>query len=360
MATPQSIFALDEPAPEMLRAIRIWLFVLAAMVFAMIVIGGITRLTDSGLSITEWQLLLGFLPPLNEADWQEAFQKYKEIPEYNLVNSWMKLEDFKYIYWWEWAHRFLGRMVGVVFLVPFLFFYFKGQLRGSLLPKLLVMFLLGGLQGALGWYMVKSGLVDRVDVSQYRLAAHLTLAFAILGYILWVAFSLRDAPPRNVTVLSPGPGLLLSGSLLGGLLLLQVALGAFVAGNHAGKYYNTWPLMNGAFIPEDLFEKSPWYINLFENDLTVQFNHRMMAYLLIIWAVLHGLAVLRRVLDGPLKWSAIALPVALVIQAGIGIWTLLWLVPLPLGVLHQGAAAVVFAIAIWHLNLLWREAREGS
>ena len=360
MAAPQHVFALDDAPPRLQGAIRIWLFILAAMVFAMIVIGGITRLTDSGLSITEWQLLLGFLPPLNEADWQEAFRKYKQIPEYNLVNIWMKLDDFKYIYWWEWAHRFTGRMLGIAFLIPFLFFYFKGQLRGSLLAKLVAMFILGGLQGALGWYMVKSGLVDRVDVSQYRLAAHLTLAFAIFGYILWVAFSLREQPPRNVTALPPGGGLKWSGGLLGGLLLLQVALGAFVAGNQAGKYYNTWPLMNGAFIPEDLFEKSPWYINLFENDLTVQFNHRMLAYLLVLWAFAHGFVVLRRVLGGPLQWSAMALPVAILVQAGIGIATLLWLVPLPLGVLHQGAAAVVFAVAIWHLNLLWSEARGAN
>lgn len=356
----QRSLTIEDAPPRMLTAMRIWLFVLAFLVFAMVVVGGITRLTDSGLSITEWQLLLGFFPPMSEADWQEAFKKYKEIPEFNVVNIWMKIDDFKQIYWWEWTHRFLGRIVGLVFLFPFLFFLLAGQLKGSLLVKTIAMFVLGGLQGALGWYMVQSGLVDRVDVSQYRLAAHLVLAFVIFGFILWVALSLRRAPPHNGVVLPPSRGLLRSAELLSVLILLQVALGAFVAGIKAGKYYNTWPLIDDAFIPDDLFYRDPWYINFFENKLTVQFDHRMLAYLLVIWAVVHGLLVLRQILSGPLKWSAIALPLSMIAQAGLGIWTLLWIVPLPLAVIHQGAAVVVFGIAVWHLNLLWAEYRRSE
>ncbi len=346
---------IEDAPPRLLPAVRVWLFVLAFLVFAMVVVGGVTRLTDSGLSITEWQLLLGFLPPMSEADWQEAFDKYKKIPEFNVVNIWMKLEDFKQIYWWEWTHRFLGRMVGVAFLVPFLFFWLSGQLRGVLLGKTVAMFVLGGLQGALGWYMVQSGLVDRVDVSQYRLAAHLLLAFVIFGFILWVALSLRPRPPENGVVLTPSTGLQWSAGLLAGLVLLQVALGAFVAGLKAGKYYNTWPLMDDALIPEGLFAKEPWYLSFFEDVLTVQFNHRVVAYVLVVWALLHAVMVMRQVISGPLRTSAMALAVAVIVQAGLGIWTLLWIVPLPLGVLHQGMAVIVFGIALWHLNLLYVE-----
>ncbi len=345
-------FRFESETPRYQHLVRIWLFFICFMLLAMVMVGGITRLTDSGLSITEWQLVVGFIPPLNEADWQEAFRKYKEIPEFNLVNAWMSLEDFKTIYWWEWSHRFLGRMIGVVFLIPFVIFWLTGQISRALTPKLVMMFVLGGLQGALGWYMVKSGLVDRVDVSQYRLAAHLAMAFFIFAFVLWVALDLRKRPPEGDWVFPVSGGLIAAGAVLVGLIFFQVILGAFVAGLKAGKAYNTWPLMDGDFIPDGLFVMSPWYKNFFENALTVQFDHRMMAYFVLAYVVIHMIIVVRQVLSGIVRYSAIAVTVALFIQAGLGIWALLEAVPLALGVAHQTMALIVFGMAVWHLNLL--------
>src|SRR5262245_60952617 len=219
------------------KLIRAWLWFAAFLVFAMVIVGGATRLTDSGLSITEWQPLLGAIPPLSEADWLQAFDKYKQVPEYSLVNQGMALADFKFIYWWEWTHRFLGRFIGVVTIVPFLFLWLTRRIEKRLLPRLAGLIVLGGLQGALGWYMVKSGLVDRIDVSQYRLAAHLTFATVILGAIVWTALGISDARRRL-----PQRGRDWAALGLLALVLLQVALGGFVAGLDAGMGYNTWPL----------------------------------------------------------------------------------------------------------------------
>ncbi len=249
------------------RMVQAWLAVMAFLVLCMIAVGGATRLTDSGLSITEWQPLLGAIPPLNEAHWLEAFDKYRQIPEYHLVNKGMSLEEFKFIYWWEWGHRFLGRLIGLAFALPLAFFAWNGMLRPGALPKYLGVLALGGVQGAIGWYMVSSGLVDRVDVSHYRLALHLSVAFLILGLLVWLAMQLRDAPVGSRSQALPAAATAIAG-LIVAIVYAQVALGAFVAGLKAGLAYNTWPLMNGRIIPDDLFALSPWLVNFVENATT--------------------------------------------------------------------------------------------
>ena len=325
--------------------VRAWLLGVAALIFCMVIVGGATRLTDSGLSITEWQPLLGAIPPFTEAHWLEAFEKYRQIPEYQLVNKGMSLEDFKFIYWWEWAHRFLGRVIGLAFFLPFAYFAVTGALNLKTALRCGVLFVLGGLQGALGWYMVSSGLVDRVDVSQYRLAAHLTLATVIFGAILWVAFGLGR------TRRAPHGGREWMALLIVALVILQVAAGGFVAGLDAGFGYNTWPLMEGALVPKGLFATEPWWRNMFENAMTVQFNHRLLAY--VIAALVAGYAYTVQSRGSILVLAAVALQIVL------GIWTLLWSVPLWLGLAHQGGALLVLAAAIWNLHAMLVDKPQG-
>ena len=336
-----------------LRALRIWLAVVALLIVAMVLVGGATRLTDSGLSITQWQPIVGAIPPLSHADWQEAFDAYKKIPEYSQINPGMTLEAFKSIFWWEWAHRFLGRFIGVVFFVPFLIFWLAGYIPRTLMPRLLGLFVLGGLQGALGWYMVKSGLVDRTDVSQYRLAAHLGVAVAILGYTLWLLFGL-GAGKRNVA--RWGAAAFVAGLVLL-LVYVQLLAGAVVAGIDGGLSYNTWPLMNGAFVPDGLGATTPWYLNLFENPLTVQFDHRMLGYTVVTAAIAQAIWLsLKR--DGqPLVGSAVTLAGLALLQATLGVWTLLLAVPIQLGLAHQAGAIFVFATALYHF---WRARHEAA
>jgi cytochrome c oxidase assembly protein subunit 15 len=328
--------------------IRAWLWFAALLVFAMVIVGGATRLTDSGLSITEWQPLLGAIPPLSEADWLRAFDNYQKIPQYSLVNHGMSLAEFKFIYWWEWAHRFLGRFIGIVMIAPFLLLWLTHRIERRLVPRLIGLILLGGLQGALGWYMVKSGLVDRIDVSQYRLAAHLTLATAILGAIAWTALGIGDKPRRT-----PQGGCDWAALGLVLLVLLQVALGGFVAGLDAGMGYNTWPLMDGQWIPKGLLVMDPAWRNFFENAMTVQFDHRLAAYTVAISVALYAWRVRSR--------AAIALVHAVLLQVGLGIWTLLTQVPLGLAAAHQAGAMLVFAAAVWTLHdALSREPQRTS
>jgi cytochrome c oxidase assembly protein subunit 15 len=333
-------------------AVRVWLFAVAALVFVMVSLGGATRLTGSGLSITEWQPIIGTVPPLSDRAWQAAFEKYKQIPQYDVVNRGMSLGAFKLIYWWEWTHRFLGRLVGVALLVPFLYFLAVGKLTGPLAWRLVGILALYGLQGVIGWYMVSSGLDDRIDVSQYRLALHLTLAVVIFGALLWVALSLGPGRPHRTVV--PSLGSQLAGAGIAALVLLQVAAGAFVAGLKAGAGYNTWPLMDGALIPQGLGAMSPWWTNLFENALTVQFNHRLVAYVMTA-AVLWHLWWLRGASGSFAKTSAVVLAVAVLAQTALGIWTLLAQVPIPLALLHQAGAVAVFGLALWH----WHRLRHG-
>lgn len=335
-------------------AVRAWLWLIAALVLAMITVGGATRLTDSGLSITEWQPILGAIPPLTEAHWQEAFEKYRQIPQYQIVNKGMSLEAFKFIYWWEWGHRFLGRIIGIAFALPLAAFWMMRALRPGYPMKLLGVFALGGLQGAIGWYMVKSGLVDRVDVSQYRLALHLTVAFLILALVVWLsrnlAFTEAEARSREGAQPTLAPWIVAA-------MFLQVMLGAFVAGLQGGLVYNTWPSMNGDVFPYDLWSVEPWYLNPFENPVMAQFNHRLVAYAITALAAFEIWRTLRRSeASREARSSAVLLAVAILAQVALGIWTLLWAVPIGLGIAHQTVAAVVLIVAVRH----WHVMRHGA
>lgn len=332
-----------EAATECFIAVRVWLFAVAALILVMVVVGGVTRLTGSGLSITEWQPILGAVPPLSEQGWQEAFQKYQQIPQFKIINRTMSLPEFKQIYWWEWGHRFLGRFIGLAFFVPLLAFWSRGAIPRTLLPKLGVIFLLGGLQGGVGWFMVKSGLTGRVSVSQYWLTAHLGMAVALMAAILWVAFDLGSAS-RASEHRSQAKTKTLAVALLS-LIYLQILAGGLVAGMGAGLGYNTWPLMNGAVVPEGLGVLHPWYVNLFENAMTVQFDHRVLAYAIGVLALANVL-----VMPAPLRSSALLLLAAVVGQLTLGILTLLTHVRLSLALSHQAGAILLFSIALYHLH----------
>ncbi len=329
--------------------VRAWLFTVAGLVYAMVLLGGATRLTDAGLSITTWQPIVGALPPLSEADWRQAFEHYKQTPEYQLINRGMSLGQFKYIFWWEWAHRFFGRFIGLAFLVPMMAFWLTGRLERGLPAKLAGLFILGGLQGALGWYMVKSGLIDRVDVSQHRLAAHLTLAAVIFAALIWVALSIG---PRHRGKLRLGALALVV------LICLQIAAGGLVAGLDAGMAYNTWPLIDGSFVPDGLFTMSPAWVNLFENVLTVQFQHRMLAYLVAIAVIDEARKSIRRGFEAA-ETPAWIMVLAVTLQIALGIVALLAQVPLSLALMHQAGAFLLLAAAVWHLHCAAVPARRG-
>lgn len=349
--TPHNVH-IQNPESTRHAAVAAWLFFVAALVFCMIVVGGATRLTDSGLSITEWKPIMGAIPPLSDADWQSAFEKYKQIPEYEQVNKGISLDGFKTIFWWEWGHRFLGRVIGLAFAIPFIYFLVTGALTKPLSLRLAGIFLLGGLQGLIGWYMVMSGLADRVDVSPYRLALHLTVAFVILGALLWVALDLK-APPTSFGVRRQSGLLSKFAGVIVALLLLQVVLGAFVAGTKAGYAYTTWPDMNGEWIPSDIATLSPWYRNLVEDIALVQFNHRGMAYLIAVVVLANiVIAFLSNARSVAVMTFAIGLMVIVAAQIALGIWTLLNAVPIHLGIAHQGLAAIVFSVAVayWHFT----------
>jgi cytochrome c oxidase assembly protein subunit 15 len=338
-------------------AVRIWLLLVAALMVLTLSVGGATRLTESGLSIVEWRPVTGVTPPLGEAAWQAEFDKYKTIPQYRERNTGMSLAAFKVIYWWEWSHRMLARFVGAAFLFPFVFFLWRGMIGPRLRLRLWVIFGLGGVLGAVGWWMVSSGLSDRVTVSPYRLAFHLTLACAIFAFVLATARGLGPRAPSVVSV-----RLRVSAAILLVLVLAQIYLGALVAGLRAGLLYNTWPLIDGNLVPaaKDLFFEKPLWKNFFENPLTVQFDHRMMAYVLWLFAVLHAADVARRFGHGFARATAIALAAAVTLQAGIGIWTLLWQAPIALALLHQATAIVVLAIAVVHAQHLSGRAGEAA
>jgi heme a synthase len=327
------------------HAIRVWLLAVAAMIFAMVLVGGATRLTESGLSITEWQPVTGTIPPLSETAWQAEFEKYKAIPQYQQMNRGMSLAEFKTIFWWEWAHRLLGRLIGAAFLLPFLWFLWRGRVEPGLRSRLWAIFGLGALQGAVGWWMVASGLAERTEVSQYRLAFHLTLACVIYVAIMWTAERLATRPAPAVA-----PRLRVTAVVLLVLVLAQIYLGALTAGLRAGLTYNTWPLIDGAFVPSGahLFFNQPLWRNFFENTLTVQFEHRMMAYTVLIVALLQAVDAVWSKARGPAATCAVVLALAVMLQATLGILTLLHQVPIRLGLAHQGMALVVLTIATLH------------
>ncbi len=333
--------------------IRLWLYAVAALVLAMVLVGGATRLTESGLSITEWKPVMGVVPPLGDGAWQAQFEKYQAIPQYRELNRGMGLAEFKTIYWWEWTHRLLGRVIGAVFLLPFLWFLWRGSVAPSLRPLLWCIFGLGALQGVVGWWMVASGLAERVEVSQYRLATHLVLACAIYVALLWTAQRLGERPQSFALPLAgegrEGARIRASAIVLLVLVLAQIYLGALVAGLRAGYAYNTWPLIDGALVPDAtrlFFDKPPWR-NFFENTLTVQFDHRMFAYLIFAGALLHALDV-ARTKNSPARTGAFVLFAAVTLQVALGIMTLLWRVPISLALLHQAAAMLVLTAATVH------------
>lgn len=330
----------------MQKPIAIWLLACCILVFAMVVVGGVTRLTDSGLSIVEWQPIVGTMPPLGQKDWDELFEKYHQTPQYKKVNLGMSLDEFKGIFWWEYFHRLLGRVIGLAFFIPFLYFVVKRAIDRPLGLKLTGIFLLGGLQGAMGWYMVKSGLVDNPHVSQYRLTAHLGLAFLIYATMFWVALELLSP-----TVPSYGNIRLRAlhrfSVAITSLIFIMILSGGFVAGIRAGFAYNTFPLMNGHFIPPEIFMLEPWYRNFFDNMATVQFDHRMIAWTLAILIPVFWYRSRSLPLSGSARFACSLLLIMLAIQIGLGISTLLLVVPLPLAAAHQAGAVLLFTAALW-------------
>src|SRR4051812_14848030 len=335
-------------ASNRLRAVRLWLLAAAAMIFLTLVVGGATRLTESGLSITEWKPVSGILPPLSEEAWRKEFEAYQAIPQYQERNRGMSLDAFKVIYWWEWTHRLLARSTGAVFLLPFLYFLWRGWVPPRLRVRLWGIFAGGAALGAVGWWMVSSGLAGsgRVSVSQYRLAFHLTLATAVYAAVLWTAQQLAAQRPLDA------PARLRFGAMaIGGLVLAQIYLGALVAGLDAGLVYNTWPLIDGAFVPDasHLMFLQPAWRNFFENTLTVQFDHRMLAYLIWLAVMLHANDAwrARREVGG-----ALILAGAVTLQALLGIVTLLHQAPIELALTHQMLAILMFTVAVVHAERL--------
>ena len=336
-----------EPASRR-RAIRLWLLAVAALMVVTLLVGGATRLTESGLSIVEWKPVTGIVPPLDVAAWQAEFDKYQAIPQYRERNAGMSLDEFKTIYWWEWTHRALARLVGAAFLLPFLWFLWQGAMEPALRRRLWTIFGLGATLGAVGWWMVSSGLADRVSVSQYRLAFHLTLACAIFAAILWTAQRLLPQAPAAAPI-----RLRISAFALLILALCQIYLGAIVAGMRAGLVFNTWPLIDGVFIPgwSRLFFEQPVWRNFYENALTVQFDHRMVAYALWIAAIAHAVHA-TRVMRGEALTGALTFAGAVTVQAILGIVTLLYQAPIALALLHQAMAIVVLTVAVIHAERL--------
>ena len=326
------------------RPVAAWLFACCALVFAMIVVGGVTRLTHSGLSITEWQPIVGTLPPLNDAQWQAAFAKYQLTPEYQQVNKGMSLAAFQGIFWWEYFHRLLGRVIGAVFLLPLIWFVVRRTIPAGYAWKLFGIFVLGGLQGAMGWYMVKSGLVDDPRVSQFRLTAHLGLALVIFAAMAWVGLSLLH-PPAVMPATRRGVRRLAFG--VAALVFVMALTGGFVAGIRAGFAYNTFPLMNGHVLPPELFMIDPWWKNLFYNMATVQFDHRLLAWVLaIVVPLLWWKLVRSEGLPSRARAGGHLLLALLALQIALGIATLVLVVPVPLAAAHQAGAVLVFAAAL--------------
>jgi heme a synthase len=344
------------------RAVRLWLLSVAALIFAMVVVGGATRLTQSGLSIVEWNPVIGVLPPLSQDSWNAEFSKYQAIPQYQQINRGMNLDQFKVIYWWEWAHRLLGRVIGAAFLLPLLWFLWKGWMEVAFLGRMWLIFAVGAAQGFVGWWMVASGLADRVEVSQYRLAFHLTLACALFAAILWTAQRLSHpygVPIADEGRVGAGPvRIRAAAAVLPILVLCQIYLGALVAGLHAGLIYNTWPQIDGGFVPPtwQLFFDEPWWRNFFENPLTVQFVHRAVAYVVWIAALAHAIDAARNARE--VAGSALALATAVTLQATLGIVTLLHQAPLGLALLHQAVAVAVLATAVVHAERVVRRRRS--
>lgn len=329
------------------RTIALWLFVCCATIFCMIMLGGVTRLTGSGLSMVDWAPIMGVVPPLNDTEWAEVFARYQQFPEYKIKNQAMDLEGFKSIYWFEYSHRILGRFIGILFFFPMVFFFIKGWVQPSLKPKLIGMFILGGAQGLLGWYMVKSGLVNNPHVSQYRLVAHLGLALFVYVYILWIGLSLFFQRDNVLTHHSFTIALKRYSLFVVLLVFIMILSGGFVAGLHAGHAYNTFPLMDGKLVPDGLFVLKPLWHNFFENIATVQFNHRLLATVVFVSILIfYGLAI-RQNPPARIKIGLHLMLIMLFIQVSLGISTLLLSVPVALAASHQMGAVLLFTLVLY-------------
>ncbi len=326
------------------RAVGYWLLIVAVTIFVMVVVGGATRLTESGLSMVNWNPVTGALPPLSESAWQEEFSDYKTSPEYQIKNAGMSLDEFKGIFYWEWAHRLLGRIIGLIFFIPMVWFWFKGRIPDGYKPRLVTLFILGGAQGVLGWYMVMSGLVNEPAVSHYRLAAHLGLALFLFAVIMWTALSLLNPKPIG---LSDKLKKLAHVSMA--VLVLQLFMGALVAGLKAGHIYNTWPLMGESFIPEGLTMMEPFWQNFLDNAITVQFDHRIGAY--VLTALIAAIFVASRRAKPAVKNAGTILFATLVLQMVLGIIMLLKEVPVSWGTAHQGGGVLVLAALVYLMHL---------
>jgi heme a synthase len=339
------------------RLVRSWLVAVAALIAVMVLVGGVTRLTESGLSIVEWKPVTGILPPLDQQQWLQAFAAYKTIPQYSQLNAGMTLDEFKTIFWWEWSHRLLGRLIGIAYLLPFLWFLWRGALGAQLRRRLWLIFALGALQGAVGWWMVASGLSQRIEVSQYRLATHLVLALLIFAAIVWTVRRIGEQP-----LVASSSRLKITGIVLLVLTFVQLYLGALVAGLRAGKIYNTWPDIDGALIPSaaGLFFDTPWWRNFFENMLMVQFEHRMVAYVLFVIATLHAVDAVRSRAGGSIVSGAYWLAGAVAFQGTLGILTLLNQVPVDLALAHQGMAIAVLTLAVFQAERLARRPEQAA
>ncbi len=341
------------------RPVAIWLFVCCAAIFAMVLLGGVTRLTGSGLSMVKWEPIIGVLPPMDQVEWNAVFELYQQSPEYIKKNFHFNLEEFKSIFWFEYSHRVLGRLIGVLFLIPMLFFIATGRVGRKLTPKLVAMFVLGGLQGLLGWYMVKSGLVNDPHVSQYRLTAHFGLAVLVYGYIFWVALGLffkQDA--RAVSV--DARRVLGYSRVITGLVLITLLSGGFVAGLKAGFAYNTFPLMNGQIIPDGIFRLEPLWTNFFENIATVQFNHRVLATLLFFLIPTFWWLSKQFELSSRVRVAVHFLLAALLLQITLGISTLLSHMFIPFASAHQGGGLMLFTVSLFILQQLTVSANQTA
>lgn len=334
------------------RPIAIWLLICCGAIFAMVLLGGVTRLTGSGLSMVQWDPVMGILPPLSHDQWEEAFRLYRQFPEYKYKNIHMELEQFKGIYWFEFAHRISGRAIGLIFFFPMLYFIIKGRISKQLTPQLVTIFVLGGLQGLLGWYLVKSGLAGNPYVSQYRLTAHLGLAFAIYAYMLWVALSLLR-PKSCAEPLTNNRRLRHFSLLVAGLIFGTVLSGGFVAGLKAGLIYNTFPLMGGHWIPDGILSQHPVWRNFLENAITVQFDHRLLAAIVFFTIIAFWLVARRLQLPVPGRIGVNLLLGAMVLQIILGISTLLLQVPVPVAVAHQAGALLLFSVSLFVTHALY-------
>ncbi|MEE4278771.1 MAG: COX15/CtaA family protein [Halieaceae bacterium] len=334
------------------RHLALWLLACAVVIYGMILLGGVTRLTESGLSMVEWRPIMGIWPPIGEAAWQEVFAKYRQFPEYQKINQGMSLGEFKVIFMYEYLHRVLGRLIGLLFLVPLLFFALRGVIRPGLMPRLALLFVLGGCQGLLGWYMVQSGLVDRPSVSQYRLTAHLGLAVALYAAIVWQVLRLWPAAEKPTARVSRR--VLFTGAGLSVLVYLMILSGGLVAGTDAGYAYPTWPRMGEGFVPPGLYAGSPAWQAAFEDVTTIQFNHRLFAYFLFFAVGGFALRLILRGGDGSLRHAGMAVAAVLLLQLGLGISTLLSRVAVPVAAAHQGGAIALLTVMLVSVHLLYR------